>query len=74
LIHIEQVWAENHFGVFDHLIISQKEDFIFRDRNRRPPLDRVNCLLSFLYTLVLHDVRSALESVGLDSARSHSKN
>jgi CRISPR-associated protein Cas1 len=44
------------------------KDFIFRDRNRRPPLDRVNCLLSFLYTLVLHDVRSALESVGLDSA------
>ena len=43
-----------------------REDFEFKDRNRRPPLDRVNCLLSFLYTLVMHDTRSALESVGLD--------
>ena len=65
---IEGEAAHNYFSVFDHLIISQKEDFIFRNRNRRPPLDRVNCLLSFLYTLVLHDVRSAIESVGLDSA------
>jgi len=65
---IEGEAAHTYFSVFDHLIISQKENFVFRDRNRRPPLDRVNCLLSFLYTLVLHDVRSALESVGLDSA------
>ena len=65
---IEGEAARTYFSVFDHLIILQKEDFIFRDRNRRPPLDHVNCLLSFLYTLVLHDVRSALESVGLDSA------
>jgi CRISPR-associated protein Cas1 len=60
--------AKTYFGVFDHLIISQKEDFHFHERSRRPPLDRVNCLLSFLYTLVMHDVRSALESVGLDPA------
>ncbi|MEA3385214.1 MAG: type I-C CRISPR-associated endonuclease Cas1c [Thermodesulfobacteriota bacterium] len=60
--------AHTYFSVFDHLITSQKEDFIFRQRNRRPPLDKVNCLLSFLYTIVLHDVRSALESVGLDPA------
>jgi len=60
--------AHSYFSVFDHLIVSQKEDFVFRERNRRPPLDHVNCLLSFIYTLVLHDVRSALESVGLDSA------
>lgn len=60
--------AKNYFGVFDHLITSQKDDFIFHERSRRPPLDRVNCLLSFLYTLVMHDVRSALESVGLDPA------
>ena len=65
---IEGEAARTYFSAFDHLIISQKEDFIFRERNRRPPLDRVNCLLSFLYTLVLHDVRSALESVGLDPA------
>jgi len=60
--------AHTYFSVFDHLITSQKKDFIFRERNRRPPLDNVNCLLSFLYTIVLHDVRSALESVGLDPA------
>ena len=60
--------AKVYFSVFDHLIISQKQDFFFRERNRRPPLDRVNCLLSFFYTLVLHDVRSALEAVGLDPA------
>ena len=65
---IEGEAALTYFSVFDHLITSQKEDFIFRGRNRRPPLDHVNCLLSFLYTLVLHDVRSALESVGLDPA------
>jgi CRISP-associated protein Cas1 len=54
--------------VFDHLITSQKEDFSFNGRNRRPPLDEVNCLLSFLYTILMHDVRSALECVGLDPA------
>ncbi len=63
---IEGDAAHLYFSVFDHLIISQKKDFIFRQRNRRPPLDKVNCLLSFLYTLLAHDVRSALESVGLD--------
>ncbi|MCL7489406.1 MAG: type I-C CRISPR-associated endonuclease Cas1c [Desulfobulbaceae bacterium] len=57
-----------YFSVFDQLITSQKEEFFFLERNRRPPLDRVNCLLSFLYTLLVHDVRSALESVGLDPA------
>ncbi|MCD6562201.1 MAG: type I-C CRISPR-associated endonuclease Cas1 [Deltaproteobacteria bacterium] len=65
---IEGEAAHTYFGVFDHLIVSQKDDFIFRNRNRRPPLDNVNCLLSFLYTLLLHDVRSALECVGLDPA------
>ena len=57
-----------YFGVFDNLIISQKDAFTFKERNRRPPLDNVNCLLSFLYTLLMHDVRSALETVGLDPA------
>ena len=65
---IEGDAAHSYFRVFDHLITSQKNEFTFHGRNRRPPLDRVNCLLSFLYTLVLHDVRSALESVGLDPA------
>jgi len=60
--------AHLYFSVFDHLIVSQKEAFSFQERNRRPPLDNVNCLLSFLYTLLVHDMRSALESVGLDPA------
>jgi len=60
--------AHIYFTVFDHLILVQKEAFRFDDRNRRPPLDNVNCLLSFIYTLLMHDVRSALESVGLDPA------
>ncbi len=60
--------AHTYFKVFDHLITAQKEDFFFQERNRRPPLDNVNCLLSFLYTLVVHDIRSALETVGLDPA------
>ncbi|RJQ46693.1 MAG: type I-C CRISPR-associated endonuclease Cas1 [Nitrospiraceae bacterium] len=65
---IEGESANTYFSVFDHLITSQKEDFKFHERNRRPPLDNVNCLLSFLYTIVMHDVRSALETVGLDPA------
>jgi len=58
--------AGKYFDVFDHLITVQKEDFYFRDRNRRPPLDNVNALLSFLYTLLTHDCIAALEGVGLD--------
>ena len=65
---IEGEAARSYFNVFNHLITAQKEHFVFRDRNRRPPLDRVNCLLSFTYTIVMHDVRSALECVGLDPA------
>ncbi len=60
--------AHVYFSSFDQLILRGKEDFFFRQRSRRPPLDRVNCLLSFLYTLVMHDARSALECVGLDPA------
>jgi CRISPR-associated protein Cas1 len=65
---IEGEAARIYFGVFDHLITAQKQIFSFKGRNRRPPLDKVNCILSFLYTILLHDVRSALETVGLDSA------
>ena len=60
--------AHTYFAVFDNLIVAQKESFVFQARNRRPPLDNVNCLLSFLYTLLVHDCRSALEAVGLDPA------
>ena len=58
--------AKTYFGVFDHLIIAQKSDFAFRSRTRHPPMDAVNALLSFVYTLLVHDAASALESVGLD--------
>ena len=60
--------AHLYFRVFDHLIVAQKDDFTFEERNRRPPLDNVNALLSFIYTLLVHDIRSALETVGLDPA------
>lgn len=63
---LEGIAAADYFRVFNQLIIDQKETFIFNDRNRRPPLDPVNALLSFVYTLLAHDVRSALETVGLD--------
>ncbi len=55
-----------YFTSFNQLILSQKEDFYMTERNRRPPLDRINALLSFLYTLLTHEVVAALESVGLD--------
>lgn len=58
--------ALTYFGVFDHLIQSDNPDFAFRGRSRRPPLDRVNALLSFLYAMLGHDCRSALEGVGFD--------
>ena len=58
--------AQTYFNVFDELILHQKEEFFFRGRSRRPPLDNVNSLLSFLYVLLAHDIASALETVGLD--------
>ncbi len=58
--------ANSYFGVFNHLIVAQKEGFVFNGRNRRPPKDNVNALLSFVYTLLANEVQSALESVGLD--------
>lgn len=65
---IEGDAARVYFGVFDHLITEAKDDFFFRTRSRRPPLDNLNALLSFLYTLLTHDVAAALEGVGLDPA------
>lgn len=60
--------AQNYFAVFDHLIRAGDPSIRFRGRTRRPPLDPVNALLSFLYTLLTHDCRSAAEGVGLDPA------
>ena len=65
---IEGEAARAYYSVFNELIRAQKADFTFADRNRRPPLDRVNCLLSFVYVMVYHDMRSALETMGLDPA------
>jgi len=63
---IEGEAARQYFWVFANLITRGDDDFNFTGRNRRPPRDEVNALLSFVYTLWLHDVRSALESVGID--------
>jgi CRISPR-associated protein Cas1 len=63
---IEGNCAKFYFDVFDELILKQKNDFFFHERNRRPPRDNMNALLSFLYSLLAHDVESALETVGLD--------
>lgn len=60
--------ANLYFSVFDHLIRSPDLEMRWTGRSRRPPLDPVNALLSFLYTMLTHDCRSALESIGLDPA------
>lgn len=59
--------AVQYNSVFDDLILQQKEYFYFNGRNKRPPLDNVNALLSFAYTLLTNDTKAALESVGLDA-------
>ncbi len=59
--------ARSYFQVFDNLITVQKRSFRFEGRSRRPPLDRINCLLSFVYTLLASDVTAALDATGLDS-------
>lgn len=55
------------FGVFNEFILNQKEFFHFDGRSRRPPLDPVNALLSFAYSLLTHEVAAALEANGLDA-------
>lgn len=64
---LEGVGAATYFGVLDHMILGQKDVFSFAQRSRRPPLDPVNAMLSFAYSLLTHDCASALESVGLDA-------
>lgn len=58
--------ASIYFGVFDELILQQKKDFCFHGRSKRPPMDPVNAMLSFVYTLLTNQITSALETVGLD--------
>lgn len=63
---IEGQLASRYFYIFDQFILQQKVDFNFNGRSKRPPLDRVNALLSFTYSLITHDCAAALETVGLD--------
>ena len=65
---IEGEAARAYYGVFGGLVRNDDPAFTFVRRSRRPPLDPVNALLSFLYTLLVHDCRAALEAVGLDPA------
>jgi len=63
---IEGEAASFYFSVFNKLLVAQESDFSLKSRSRRPPLDPMNALLSFLYTLLAHDCEGALQSVGLD--------
>lgn len=63
----EGTGASVYFNVFDDMILRNKGDFFFHGRNRRPPLDNVNAMLSFAYSLLARDCAGALESVGLDA-------
>lgn len=66
LIGYEGMASSAYFDVFPNLILQQKDDFVFNGRNRRPPKDMVNAMLSLAYTLLTNDMASALETVGLD--------
>lgn len=63
---IEGKAAEQYFSILNDMILNQKEDFAFTKRNRRPPLDNINAILSFAYTVLAGDCANALSSVGLD--------
>lgn len=67
IMGVEGVCAKAYFGVFDRLILQQKDDFRLNARTKRPPLDPVNAALSFLYSVLTSQYASALEGVGLDS-------
>ncbi len=66
LMAFEGSAAKVYFGIFNQLILQQQDDFSFNERSRRPPLDNMNSLLSFLYTLLTNEAASALETIGLD--------
>lgn len=64
---VEGNCAEKYFSIFDKLITNKKVPFHFEHRTKRPPLDPVNALLSFVYTLATTEFAASLETVGLDS-------
>lgn len=63
---IEGETARDYFSVFEDMVLNQKDHFFMKERSRRPPRDNLNALLSFFYTLLANETRSALETVGLD--------
>lgn len=65
---IEGSAAETYFSCVSHCQRTEEPELVFEGRNRRPPKDCFNALLSFLYSLLCHDARSALESAGIDAA------
>lgn len=67
IMGIEGYCARSYFSIFDKLITNPKVPFTFKYRSKRPPLDPVNAVLSFVYTLYTSEYASALEAVGLDS-------
>lgn len=67
LLGIEGNCAHVYFSVFDKMITNKSPDFRFEYRNKRPPLDNINAMLSFVYTLYTNEFAAALETVGLDS-------
>lgn len=68
LMGIEGVAAKAYFSVFEQMILKNPAYFRFDGRNRRPPMDPVNALLSFTYSILGHEITGALESAGLDPA------
>lgn len=64
---LEGTAAQYYYAEFNELILQNKSDFYYVNRNRRPPLDPLNALLSLTYTMLAHDCRGALEAVGLDA-------
>lgn len=64
---VEGLAAKDYFHAFDDLVLRNKDDFFFTGRSRRPPLDRLNALLSFCYSILTNDCIAALQGVGLDS-------
>ena len=63
---VEGLAAKDYFFAFDDLILRNKDDFFFQQRSRRPPLDRTNALMSFVYSILTSDCIAALQGVGLD--------
>ncbi|MBQ9359548.1 MAG: type I-C CRISPR-associated endonuclease Cas1 [Lachnospiraceae bacterium] len=67
LLGLEGAASIIYFGRFDDMILRNKDAFFFHERNRRPPMDNVNAMLSFVYMMLANDCANALETVGLDS-------